>query len=170
MNQEVPSMQHQLYPADWRSRAQACLERAGFHCEDCGIQHGTMRVGKHRYNLYFVHLHAAHVHHDPYNPQAELRALCPACHMKYDRGTERTAQGRHFPRRRGYQPITLERLLSTARGGGLAITPEETGAGYRWRMGDLAGSAPDVLEVIGQALHCLCLERLQQVQEGGQHG
>src|SRR5690348_14895592 len=100
MNQEVPSMQHHLYPADWRNRAQACLERAGYRCEDCGMRHGSLRVGKHRYNLYFVQLHAAHVNHDPGNPQAELRALCPTCHMKYDRRTESTPPGHYFPRRR----------------------------------------------------------------------
>jgi DNA-binding transcriptional LysR family regulator len=163
-------MQHQLYPADWRSRSQACLERAGYRCEDCGIRHGTMRVGKHRYNLYFVHLHAAHVNHDPQNPQAELRALCPACHMHYDRRTEHREQGCHFSRRRGYQPITLERLLGAVRSGGLAIIPDDSGTNYRWSIGELAGTAPDVLEAIGQALHCLCMERLEQTRERGQHG
>jgi DNA-binding transcriptional LysR family regulator len=162
-------MQHHLYPADWRSRAQACLERAGYCCEDCGMRHGTLRVGKHRYNLYFVHLHAAHVNHDPGNPQAELRALCPACHMHHDRRTEHTPQGHHLPRRRGYQPITLERVLGAARSGGLAILPADTGAGYRWKIGDLAGSAPDILEALGQALHCLHMERLEQREES-QHG
>ena len=146
-------MQHHLYPADWRSRAKDCLERAGY-----------------RYNLYFIHLHAAHVNHDPGNPQAELRALCPACHLKYDRRTEQAAQGYSVPRRRGYQPITLERVLSIARSGGLTITPVGTGTGCRWNIGDLAGSAPDVLEAVGQALHALCMERLEPAQEGGQHG
>jgi DNA-binding transcriptional LysR family regulator len=163
-------MQHHLYPADWRSRAQACLERAGYRCQDCGMRHGTMRVGRHRYNLYIVHLHAAHVNHDPYNPQAELRALCPACHMRYDRRNEQAVLGHHLPRRRGYQPITLERVLSAARSGGLAIIPVNGGASYCWSIGDLAGSAPDVLEAIGQALHCLCMERLEPAQEGGRHG
>jgi hypothetical protein len=164
-------MQHHLYPADWRSRAQACLERAGYRCEACGLRHGSLRVGKHRYNLYVVHLHAAHVNHDPANPQAELRALCPACHLKYDRRTESlTPPGHSFPRRRGYQPMTLERVLGAARSGGLAILPAESGTGYRWCIGDLAGSAPDVLEAIGQALHALGMERLEQAREGGQHG
>jgi hypothetical protein len=164
-------MQHHLYPVDWRSRAQACLEQAGYRCQDCGIQHGSLRVGKHHYNLYFVHLHAAHVNHDPHNPQAELRALCPSCHMHYDRRTEHTwQQTRNLPGRRGYQAVTLERVLCVARSGGLSILPDVTGAGCRWSIGDLAGSAPDVLEAIGQALHCLCLERLEQAQEGGQHG
>jgi hypothetical protein len=162
-------MQHHLYPADWHRRAQVCLEQAGYRCQDCGIRHGTLRVGKHRYNLYFVHLHAAHVNHDPGNPEAELRALCPACHMRHDRRTESTQQGCSLPRRRGYPPITLERLLCAARSGGLSIMPAETGGGYHWSIGELAGSAPDVLEAIGQALHYLCMERLEQREER-QHG
>src|SRR5258706_10671765 len=67
MNQEASCMQHHLYPADWRSRARACLEQAGYRCENCGIRQGSLRVGKHHYNLYVVHLHAAHVNHDPHN-------------------------------------------------------------------------------------------------------
>ena len=78
-------MQHHLYPDNWKQRSQACLEQATYRCEHCGIPHGSMRVGKHRHNLYFVHLHAAHINHDPHNPQAKLRALCPSCHMRHDR-------------------------------------------------------------------------------------
>src|SRR5215475_2573203 len=37
MNQEDSIMQHHRYPTDWRSRAQACLERASYRCEGCGI-------------------------------------------------------------------------------------------------------------------------------------
>jgi hypothetical protein len=89
--------------------------------------------------------------------------------MHHDRRTEHTPQGHPFPRRRGYQSITLERVLGAARSGGLSILLADTGAGYRWSIGDLAGSAPDVLEAIGQALHCLCMEHVEQ-REGSQHG
>ena len=156
-------MQHHLYPADWRIRAQACLERADYRCEHCGIRQGTLRVGKHHYNLYFVHLHAAHVNHDPHNPQAELRALCPACHMRHDRRTEYETQGRSLPKRRGYQSITLERVLRAARAAGLCISPDaESGTGVSWIIGDLSGTAVDVLEAISSALHCLYRERVEQ--------
>ena len=159
-------MQHHLYPADWRMRAQACLERAGYRCEHCGIRHGTMRVGKRHYNLYFIHLHAAHINHDPQNPHAELRALCPACHMKYDRHTEQPVV---LPRRRGYQPLTLERVLRAARGAGLSMTPDESETGYRWSFGSLSGSAVDVLDAISQALHGARMEWVERASEGGQH-
>src|SRR6266568_7096894 len=107
---EALTMQNTLYPTDWKRRAQACVARAGYRCEDCGIAHGVLRMGKRSKSAYVVYLHAAHVNHDPHNPQAELRALCPACHMHYDRRTEHTTQQtRSLPRRRGYQAVTLER-------------------------------------------------------------
>jgi hypothetical protein len=31
-----------------------------------------------------VHLAAAHLDHDPWNPYPRLAALCPACHARYD--------------------------------------------------------------------------------------
>jgi hypothetical protein len=38
-----------------------------------------------------------------------------------------------------------------------------------WRIGDLAGIAPDVLDALSSALHCLRMDRLEE-QEGSQHG
>src|SRR5437016_4823601 len=88
--EEALTMQNDIYPSDWKFRAQACLARAGYRCEDCGIPHGVLSVGKRSRQPYIVYLHAAHVNHDPENSQAELRGLCPSCHMKHDRRTERT--------------------------------------------------------------------------------
>src|SRR5258708_5189492 len=119
-SQEV-LMQHILYPDNWKERAHACLERAGYRREDCGIPHSTMRVGKRHHNLYFVHLHAAHIHHDPHNPQAELCALCPACHMRHDRQTERRQMA---TRRQGYQVVSVSRLVAYVRTAGLSIIQE----------------------------------------------
>ncbi len=149
-------MQHHLYPDNWKQRSQACLERAGYRCEHCGMPHGTMRVGKHRHNLYFVHLHAAHINHDPHNSQAKLRALCPTCHMRHDRKTERKQVA---ARRQGYQVVSLTRLIAHARSAGLFIMQEESG--FTWSIGDLSGAASDVLEAIGSALHGLTMERLE---------
>jgi len=149
-------MQHRLYPDHWKQCSQTCLERAGYRCEHCGIPHGTMRVGKHRHNLYFVHLHAAHINHDPHNPLAELRALCPTCHMRHDRQTERKQIA---ARRQGYQVVALTRLVAHAQSAGLHITQEESGCA--WSIGDLSGIASDVLDAIGSALHGLAMERLE---------
>jgi hypothetical protein len=152
-------MQQHLYPADWKLRAAACLARAGYRCEDCGIPHGVLRVGKKSKSPYIVYLHAAHVNHDPENPQAALRALCPSCHMKHDRRTERKPAP---ARRQGYQLISATRLVKEARGAGLYISQQ--GYRYVWQIGDLTGIATDVLDAIGSALHCLLMERLEEVQ------
>ena len=149
-------MQHQLYPSDWKLRAHACLAQAGYRCEDCGTPHGVLRVGKRSKSPYVVYLHAAHVNHDPDNPQAELRALCPSCHMKHDRHTERKPA---TARRQGYHVVSVTRLVIEARGAGLHIT--QAGDGYTWQIGDLAGMATDVLDAIASALHCLRMERVE---------
>ena len=158
-------MQQQLYPADWKLRAAACLSRAGYRCEDCGIPHGVLRIGKKSKSPYIVYLHAAHVNHDPENPQAVLKALCPSCHMKHDRRTERASSKRHNTaksgaHRQGYQLISATHLVREARRAGLHISPQ--GDRYRWQIGDLHGIANDVLDAIGSALHTLAMERLEE--------
>jgi len=149
-------MQHHLYPDNWKQRSQACLEQANYRYEHCGMPHGTMRVGKHRHNLYFVHLHAAHINHDPHNPQAELRALCPSCHVRHDRKTERKQVA---TRRQGDQVISIARLVAHARSAGLHIIQEESS--FTWSIDGLSGVASDVLDAIGLALHCLTRERIE---------
>ena len=149
-------MQQHLYPTDWKARAAACLARAGYRCEDCGTPHGVLRVGKRSKSPYVVYLHAAHVNHDPDNQEAELRALCPACHMKYDRRTERK---RPAARRQGYQVVSTSRLLVEMRSAGLRITQE--GERFYWQVGDLSGLANDLLDAIGSAMHCMRMERLE---------
>jgi hypothetical protein len=151
-------MQQNLYPADWKVRAAACLARAGYRCEDCGTPHGVLRVGKRSKSAYVVYLHASHVNHDPHNPQAELRALCPSCHLKYDRRTERTLAR---ARRQGYQVVSTTRLLMEMQGAGLRISQE--GDRYSWQVGDLSGLANDLLDAIGSALQCLVMERGEEV-------
>jgi hypothetical protein len=147
-------MHNTLYPTDWKLRAAACLARAGYRCEDCGVPHGVLRVGQRSKSPYIVYLHAAHVNHDPENPQATLRALCPSCHLKYDRRTERKPAP---ARRQGYHVISVTRLMLEARGAGLHITQQ--GDHYCWQIGNLTGIATDVLDAIGSALHCLVMER-----------
>ncbi len=147
-------MQHDLYPPDWKQRAKACLERANYRCEHCRIPHGTLRVGKYHRNLYFVHLHAAHINHDPDNPQAELQALCPSCHLKHDRQSER---GHVWAiRRQGYQVVSVVRFIAEARSAGLHITQQ--GRRYAWQIGHLSGLARDPLDALGHALHGLMME------------
>jgi hypothetical protein len=159
-------MQQHLYPDDWKQRVQEADLRAGGRCEGCGAVLGTMRVSR-KGNLYFLPLHTSHVNHDPENPHAELRKLCPSCHGK----THPWLPGTPTKERPyGYQAITLSRVLQAARSGGLDILPDESGAGVCWRIGDLAGNAVDVLDAVTSALHCLRMERLERASEGSRHG
>jgi hypothetical protein len=158
-------MKRQLYPANWKQRVQEADVRAGGRCEGCGAVLGTLRVSR-KGNLYFLQLHTSHVNHDPENPQAELRKLCPSCHWHTHSWLHGT---RDHTNRRGYQPITQERVLRAARSGGLSITRDATGTRYTWEIDGLTGLAPDMLDAIASALHCLHMERLAWVQQEEEH-
>ena len=71
------------YPANWKDLATACKQRAGWRCEECGATE---------------HLGAAHVNHDPENPNPELRCLCWPCHSRYDAITGATHPGKNARR------------------------------------------------------------------------
>jgi hypothetical protein len=73
-----------LYPTNWDELAWECKQRAGWCCEFCGIAHGTEVVSERTGVVYTVHLAAAHLDHDPWNPEPRLAALCPSCHGRYD--------------------------------------------------------------------------------------
>lgn len=77
--------QPERYPENWLELAQECKDKAGWKCEECGIEHDTVLLGKKRGNIYKVKLTAAHLDHDPENPNPRLKALCQSCHLKYDR-------------------------------------------------------------------------------------
>lgn len=72
------------YPSDWEDKIQACKERAGWRCEECGVAHGAIAISRRTGVVYTVYLAATHVNHDIWNPQPQLRALCPSCHGRYD--------------------------------------------------------------------------------------
>jgi hypothetical protein len=71
------------YPDNWKDLATACKQRAGWRCEECG---STERLG------------AAHVNHDPENPNPELRCLCWPCHSRYDVTTGAAHAGKNARR------------------------------------------------------------------------
>ena len=71
------------YPANWKDLATACKQRAGWRCEECGATE---------------HLGAAHVNHDPENPDPELRCLCWPCHSRYDVATGANHAGKNARR------------------------------------------------------------------------
>jgi hypothetical protein len=76
--------QKQRYPDDWDERARARKELAGWRCEQCGAKQGEVLIGKIHKRPYVVWLAAAHLDHDPENPNARLAVFCQGCHLKYD--------------------------------------------------------------------------------------
>lgn len=72
------------YPSNWNELARACKEEANWQCQECGIVEGAVVVSRRTGVVYTVHLAAAHLNHDIWNPQPQLQALCPRCHRRYD--------------------------------------------------------------------------------------
>jgi hypothetical protein len=78
--------QKELYPENWPEIERACKDRAGWICEWCSVDHGTMRIGKKYKRPYKVILSGAHLNHDPSDNRDEnLIALCQECHLCHDR-------------------------------------------------------------------------------------
>ena len=73
------------YPANWKDIRESILERAHNRCEFCGkLNHSHFwneKTGK----MVRIVLTIAHLDHTPENCDPEnLRALCQACHNRYD--------------------------------------------------------------------------------------
>jgi predicted HNH restriction endonuclease len=81
------------YPRKWkRNQARACKEAAGWKCEKCGIEHGTLRVSIWTGREWPVYMQAAHINHDPENDAPELACVCPTCHWRYYRRANQIPQ------------------------------------------------------------------------------
>lgn len=73
---------HKLYGKDWRKRACAAKERAGWKCAHCGVRHGMKRYSEWTEREWPVYLQAHHLNRDPDNVDAELIVVCPRCHYR----------------------------------------------------------------------------------------
>lgn len=73
------------YPKDWKKKARACKEAAGWMCEECGVEQRTLRQSPWTGKVWPVFLQAAHKDHDPANESPNLVAVCPRCHWHYYR-------------------------------------------------------------------------------------
>jgi hypothetical protein len=89
-----------LYPANWEKLARECKERAGWHCEECGIAHLAWRINQETGEAKRAILCAAHLDHDPWNPHPRLRALCLSCHARYDYSVRERARWLALERKR----------------------------------------------------------------------
>jgi 5-methylcytosine-specific restriction endonuclease McrA len=90
-----------LYHPNFTKRSLACIKRAGYACQECGVEKGTERMSK-RGNLFKEQIHAHHINHDPWNPRAKLKALCTICHLKADKEHHAKNQRRTIYRK-GYE-------------------------------------------------------------------
>lgn len=83
------------YPSDWKEISKQIRERAQNHCEclgECGVEHGGRcgvkngaLVPRSRARVTKIILTVAHMNHTPRDCRPEnLRAMCQACHLRYD--------------------------------------------------------------------------------------
>ena len=73
------------YPANWKHIRASILERAHNCCEFCGKRNHTHFWNEKTGKMVEVVLTIAHLDHTPENCDPEnLRALCQACHNRYD--------------------------------------------------------------------------------------
>ena len=75
-------MNRSLYPSNWDEISRRIrFERAKGVCEECGAVHGQ----PHPETKSVVVLTTAHLDHNPANcTDANLKALCQRCHLRYD--------------------------------------------------------------------------------------
>lgn len=72
------------YPSNWKDIRESILKRADNKCEFCGVENHSHRVNA-QGKLVKVVLTIAHLDHTPENCDPNnLRALCQACHNRYD--------------------------------------------------------------------------------------
>ena len=100
------------YPSNWKEIRASILERAHNRCEFCGkLNHSYFwneRTGK----MVKVVLTIAHLDHTPENCAPEnLRALCQACHNRYD--------AKHRAETRSWVRAYQKDAESREKGGGL---------------------------------------------------
>ncbi len=153
-------MQNSLYADNYQARRLETLLRAKGRCEGivggkrCPNRLGTFKIS-HAHNPCFESLHVVHVNDDPENPNAELKALCPACHMRLHR--QPGSNGKAAPRKQGYKVIGIAQLLLKLTGAGFSTCQDEEGRTC-WQLGPLEAVAADPVEAIIMAMHWLGAE------------
>ena len=137
-----------IYPRDWQQLRLTCEAKADYTCQYCGMKDGTILESKRSGRPYIVYLHAAHLNQDIANQTPQLIALCPRCHLKYDR---QQAAGN---RRSGYgKLISTDNLARAVYQAGLTMWVENDG--LHWQYKHFHGIAEDPLDAVVQALFFL---------------
>lgn len=154
-------MIRELYAPNYEERRQDTFLRAAGRCENsrdgqrCPHRLGTLKIS-HAHNLYFEPLLIHHPNDDPWNPDAEMIAVCASCHMKLHRMPD--ANGKIPARKPGYKVISLNHLLCRlATTVGLTIEPHEE-CRVHWSLGPFEAEAADPPDAICMAMHWLAAE------------
>jgi hypothetical protein len=168
-------MQAKLYHNNYPQRRAETFERAAGQCENilangirCPVRLGHCRITRSR-QIQFEQLLIHHINGDPENPDAEMIAICWACHMRLHR---KPGPGRKkaSARKQGYEVIRLPYLMELlARVGFFTwLTPDGR---VGWQIGKLESSANDHIDALTMALHWMAGEihdlqnKLDQLQE-----
>ena len=119
-------------------------------CENCSQLHGKL---KRNAEGYFVPqwLHTAHVHGAPMESRdiSDYLALCPSCHMAYDR--EPDADGYTPPYRKGYKATSTDELVRVVRGAGVDLREVDEHC-WEWQIGDLCGVEETPVLAVGAVI------------------
>ena len=118
-------MMRELYAPNYEARRLETLLRSEGRCENvvdgrrCPNRIGTLKIS-HAHNLYFEQLMIHHPNDDPWNPDAEMVAVCASCHMILHRKPD--GKGKVPPRKPGYKVIGTDHLLHRLAGVGFSAS------------------------------------------------
>src|SRR5207248_3131836 len=113
-------------------------------------------------NLYFEQLLIHHPNDDPWNPDAEMVAVCASCHMILHRKPD--GKVKVPPRKHGYKVIGTDHLLHRLAGVGFSASYTDD-CRVIWQLGPLTSEAVDMLDALTMCLHWLGAE-VRDLQEG----
>src|SRR5437588_1049606 len=89
----------ECYPPRWRELRRIKLAQAKYCCQECGVEHLSIRQNTKTGENYLVYLSIAHKkQYQTWMKDAETMVLCQRCHRRYDRQFRRKGKARmHTP-------------------------------------------------------------------------
>ena len=152
-------MMRELYADNYEERRQETLMRAEGCCENkrdgqrCPNRLGVFKIS-HAHNAYFEPLLIHHPNHDPWNPLAEMIAVCASCHMLLHRKPD--TNGKVPPRKPGYKVVSTEFLLARLAGVGFSASfNEECRVSWCFDSCGFQAEAADMVDALVMCLHWL---------------
>lgn len=98
-------MQRELYPDNWDEIAHSVKAEADWKCEECGMQ--CRRSGE-PFDTHRRTLTVSHQNHDPSDNRREnLKALCSACHLRYDAKHHAESRRKNSERKKAMRTMKL---------------------------------------------------------------